>query len=743
MRNTDKVFSIQRNSLSIFIIMTLLCSAPMVLFSQLPSYLPTNGLVGYWPFNGNANDESGNGNHGTVFGASLTPDRHGNINQAFNFNGLDNRIAIGNVLQSIGQPGSAASINLWFKTDVTYISGPYNLDPVGTIISDYKRQGSCCEFNSLVSLFLIENPHRIQWNQRGAGTDYNRSDNTNYIDNTWHNIVLIIDGAGNQRVYIDGLLSINGIYNASANYADQTSPWEPDWQIGATHWNDGSNSFDYVNYFKGIVDDIAIYNRALTQEEITALYNGTTGVSGCTNATACNYNASATLDDGTCTFPAQTYLNCDGTCINDTDADGICNELETPTLPDYLPTNGLVGYWPFNGNANDESGNGNHGTVNGANLDDDKDGNPNSAFRFDGIDDWILCQSVQLVGEYTVQFWIDPDDNIQLTANYTQTNSGCTILSQGASNGPCNYSDFAFGYKVGDYGTGEQNCSGYSWFETEMGNGCSLNYISNCNAEMAMSPDWKLITISFSNSYLKRYINQALVDSIQFNGVVSNSGFPMSIGCRYVANCDGGGSCTWGHWKGKIDDIAIYNRALTQEEITALYTGTSSNNNGGGNGGTAGTPAASVPAGIPYQAVIRDNAGAALVNTPVSVRFTLHQNTTDGTIEFQETQSLTTNAMGLINTQIGTGTATLGTFTSINWSNTTKFIQVEVNTGNGFVDIGTQQLMSVPFAFQANKATAIKNAGLPVYADNAAALAGGLVAGEMYRTAAGVLMVVY
>jgi hypothetical protein len=52
-------------------------------------------------------------------------------------------------------------------------------------------------------------------------------------------------------------------------------------------------------------------------------------------------------------------------------------------------------------------------------------------------------------------------------------------------------------------------------------------------------------------------------------------------------------------------------------------------------------------------------------------------------------------------------------------------------------------LMSVPFAFQANKATAIKNAGLPVYADNAAALAGGLVAGDMYRTAAGILMIVF
>ena len=205
------------------------------------------------------------------------------------------------------------------------------------------------------------------------------------------------------------------------------------------------------------------------------------------------------------------------------------------------------------------------------------------------------------------------------------------------------------------------------------------------------------------------------------------------------------GSASWAYlwFSGSIDDIAIYNRALTQEEITALYTGTSSNNNGGGGGGTVGTPAASVPAGIPYQAVIRDNAGLPLINAPVTVRFTLHQNTTDGTVEYQEAHALTTNAFGLVNTLFGSGIASQGSFANINWSATTKFVQVEANSGAGYVDMGTQQMMSVPFAYQANKAAAIKNAGLPVYSDNAAALAGGLVAGEMYRTAAGILMIVY
>ena len=113
---------------------------------------------------------------------------------------------------------------------------------------------------------------------------------------------------------------------------------------------------------------------------------------------------------------------------------------------------------------------------------------------------------------------------------------------------------------------------------------------------------------------------------------------------------------------------------------------------------------AQIPQGIPYQAVIRDNAGAPLVNTPILVRFTLHQNTTDGAIEYQETQSATTNAFGVINTQFGTGTPSQGTFAGIVWSNTSKFIQVEANDGNGYVDMGTQQMMSVPYAMYAGSA---------------------------------------
>jgi hypothetical protein len=57
--------------------------------------------------------------------------------------------------------------------------------------------------------------------------------------------------------------------------------------------------------------------------------------------------------------------------------------------------------------------------------------------------------------------------------------------------------------------------------------------------------------------------------------------------------------------------------------------------------------------------------------------------------------------------------------------------------------MGTQQLLSTPYSLYSAKAGEIKNPGLPVFSDNAAALGGGLVAGQMYRTATGDLKIVY
>ena len=74
-----------------------------------------------------------------------------------------------------------------------------------------------------------------------------------------------------------------------------------------------------------------------------------------------------------------------------------------------IPADGLLGYWSFSGNANDESGNGHHGTVHSCVLSEDRFGNPNSAYYFDGVDDYIAIEPSSLVvneSAITVSCWI-------------------------------------------------------------------------------------------------------------------------------------------------------------------------------------------------------------------------------------------------------------------------------------------------------------------------------------------------
>ena len=105
-----------------------------------------------------------------------------------------------------------------------------------------------------------------------------------------------------------------------------------------------------------------------------------------------------------------------------------------------------------------------------------------------------------------------------------------------------------------------------------------------------------------------------------------------------------------------------------------------------------------VPQGIPYQAVARDAQGNPMSNQSLTVQFSLHEASADGQVVYQETQNTTTNGQGLFSLTFGAGVPSVGTFANINWGSGYKFLQVQANFGNGYVDLGTQQLMSVPYA---------------------------------------------
>lgn len=108
---------------------------------------------------------------------------------------------------------------------------------------------------------------------------------------------------------------------------------------------------------------------------------------------------------------------------------------------------------------------------------------------------------------------------------------------------------------------------------------------------------------------------------------------------------------------------------------------------------------------MPYQAVARNSSGEVLVSTNISVRFSIRDSVAAGLIVYRETHSVTTTTKGMFAVNVGQGTVVAGTFGDINWGTNSKFLQIEIDPAGGstYIDMGTQQLLSVPYALYAEK----------------------------------------
>jgi hypothetical protein len=114
---------------------------------------------------------------------------------------------------------------------------------------------------------------------------------------------------------------------------------------------------------------------------------------------------------------------------------------------------------------------------------------------------------------------------------------------------------------------------------------------------------------------------------------------------------------------------------------------------------------AQAPQGFNYQATVRNSSGALITNQNVLFKFNIMQNSQTSLPVYSETHQAPTDDLGQVNLTIGSGTATSGTFAGINWASGSYFLGIELNTGTGFVAMGTTQLLSVPYALHANTAT--------------------------------------
>lgn len=123
---------------------------------------------------------------------------------------------------------------------------------------------------------------------------------------------------------------------------------------------------------------------------------------------------------------------------------------------------------------------------------------------------------------------------------------------------------------------------------------------------------------------------------------------------------------------------------------------------------------AQAPQGVSYQAVAFSTTGSPVVNGNVGIKISILDNSITGTVVYSETHTKPTNAQGLFNLNIGQGTAVTGTFSGINWGGTSKFIKIEVDPAGGtnYTIVGTNQLMSVPYALYADKVSTASFTGM-------------------------------
>lgn len=155
---------------------------------SLPAQVPTTGLVGYWSFSGNADDNSSNTNNGTVSGATLAEDRFGNANSAYSFDG-DDYITVPHH-SSLDMSGPI-SFSVWVRPSEIQTSG-------NRMILGKSNYGTTTNY------LIRQKPNGyIQWEYQG----YTENTTNPMVANTWHNIVVTAEGPTlEKKIYLDNQL---------------------------------------------------------------------------------------------------------------------------------------------------------------------------------------------------------------------------------------------------------------------------------------------------------------------------------------------------------------------------------------------------------------------------------------------------------------------------------------------------------------------------------------------------------
>jgi acid phosphatase family membrane protein YuiD len=454
--------------------------------TNLESKSITNGLVMYQSFDGSdingttAIDRSGQGNDGTIASATQTSGKRG---QALSFNGSSSLVTV-NKTSSLNL-STSATLSVWFKTN-----GNKGSNYSAGLVGKHDTSG-----DSNYTIKLYSSGYGFTIRQSNGTYVYNADPSKNYAEGGWHHMVGVADSSTLKTyVYVDGVLQ-------SGTTQDYDGTIKDDAYISSILIG---NDYDN-NKIDGSIDEVRVYNRALSVDEIGDLYQ--------------------------------------------------LGNVKMNSSQNSNITAGLIGDWSFNGadisgvNAYDRSGQNNHGTISGATPTIGKIG---QALSFDGVSaSYVRTTLTSTLSTITISAWIKPH-------GWGPQQKGRIIDKHDAG-----------AESILLYMCGSTNCNPTHpglWFQRDF---TGVDGVWGIPTSSLTFNQWQHIVVTYDDSSLSNaaniYVNGVL-QSLSMNtsptGSADNNSDPFFIGNR------GAGDRTW---DGSLDEVRIYNRILSTDEIGDLY----------------------------------------------------------------------------------------------------------------------------------------------------------------------------
>ncbi len=493
--------------------------------SNRPPVIPASGIVSWWTGDATADDVIGSSNGILVNGTSIG---QGKVSGALSFDGTDDYVELPTM-----NLGNTFSVEFWMYPTSTY--APQNL------VSNSASGGNYGE------LLLVGNGTSLSY---WLGGEKARTPSGSIEQNKWSHVGLTHDGY-KTRLYINGVLQ-----GTSDPYL---MTFNNPLRLGATFDNS-------LSKFKGLLDEVSLYDRALSDVELLAIVGaGSSGKAKNQFNIATTFlptmfvgnpvssqirtlygTAPITFSLLSGTLPPGLTLSTDGSisgipttagedyaftvqAVDGTNWTAI-REISAKVETSLIPPAGLVHWWPGEGAATDILG-GNDGSFQGGALYHSV-GEVGSAFRFDGAANYVEIPTMNLGNTFSVEFWMYP----------ISTSSLQNLVSNSASGG--NYGELRL-----------------------VGNGTSLSYWQG-GSQRASTPSGSIQQNTWSHIGLT---HDGYKTRLYINGVLQGTSDPylMTFNNRLRLGLTFDNSVY--KYKGLLDEVSLYDRALSIDDMQAIF----------------------------------------------------------------------------------------------------------------------------------------------------------------------------